>query len=173
MFYTINNPLFYFSSMHYIILASLLAATAFAGGQFSSINDQVGSGSGTAYTLQGQGHITGVRVWHSGNLIYGFQLRFGDIWSDRAGLANGLIETFELWDDEVIVQVSGTWSHYIHSLQFISNRGRSLIVGLPSGQTFNMYTKHPKAELCTISGRYHGAITGFAAQWNVISNNII
>ncbi|CAJ1083206.1 zymogen granule membrane protein 16-like [Xyrichtys novacula] len=157
--------------MHYIVLAALLSACVLADvqPQYYSFSPSVGSGSGTAYSLTGEGRITGVRVWDANNnYIYGIQFRYGYVWSPVVGFQSGDSNEILLHDDEAIVQVSGKYGHYVQSLVFITNKGRSLFAGQPSGRSFNMYPANSRAELRFLSGRYHGAITSIGAHWGMV-----
>ncbi|XP_031442538.1 zymogen granule membrane protein 16-like [Clupea harengus] len=158
--------------MRLLLVLSALLATASAAPSYFSFSPSVGSGSGTSYTITGMGRITAVRTWEINNgRVYGIQLRYGTTWSLVAGYRSGTVKEIELFDDEFIVQISGKFAHYIESLMIVTNRGRSLIAGQPSGTTFNMYTIHPTAELRFLSGRYHGGLTSIASHWAVLSTS--
>ncbi|XP_030268701.1 zymogen granule membrane protein 16-like [Sparus aurata] len=160
--------------MLFAVVFALLATSTLAAPQLQySFSPAVGSGSGTAYSITGQGRITAIRVWeNSGNLIYGIQFRYGFIWSPAVGHRNGVPTEMELFDGEAIIQVSGKYSHYVQSVIFTTNRGRMLHAGQPSGTSFNMYPTSPEAELCFISGRVHGALTSLGAHWAVVQSPI-
>uniref|UniRef100_A0A673ACU0 Jacalin-type lectin domain-containing protein n=1 Tax=Sphaeramia orbicularis TaxID=375764 RepID=A0A673ACU0_9TELE len=131
-----------------------------------SFSPPVGSGSGSSYTLSGEGRITAVRVWERYNYyIYGIQIRHGFTWSSVAGYSSGTPLEIELREDEAIIQISGKYAHYLRYLIFTTNQGRTLYAGQPYGHSFNMYPEHPQAELLFISGRYHGALTAIAGHW--------
>ena len=104
-----------------------------------------------------------------GFLFFSIQLRYGFTWSPVVGYIGNDVHEIELFDDEFIVQISGKFAHYIQTLMIVTNRGRSLIAGQPSGQTFNMYAIHPRAELRFLSGRVHGGLTSIASHWAVLS----
>ncbi|XP_041664440.1 zymogen granule membrane protein 16-like [Cheilinus undulatus] len=161
--------------MLYVVLFALLgSASVLADGKHPlySFSPTVGSGSGTSYSLSGEGRITGVRVWEAyNNYIYGFQFRYGYIWSEVVGFSNGDLQEMELFDGEAIIQISGKFNHYIQSVVFTTSRGRTLRAGQPSGRSFNFYPEHSMAELIIISGRYHGAITAIGAHWAVIGDS--
>ncbi|XP_054620038.1 zymogen granule membrane protein 16-like [Dunckerocampus dactyliophorus] len=136
-----------------------------------SFSPQVGSGSGRTYTITGSGRITAVRVWEAySNYIYGFQFRYGHIWSNVSGYSYGQPQEMTLFDGEAIVQISGKYAHYVQSIVFTTNKGRSLYAGQPQGHSFNMYPTNKDGELRFISGRFHGAITSIAAHWGVVSD---
>lgn len=155
----------------YIVVLALLTASVQADSQqqqFYSFSPPVGSGSGTSYTLAGMERITAVRVWEVySNYIQGIQLRHGSVWSSPIGVFSGTALQFDLREDEAIVQVSGKYSHYVNWLVFVTNRGRSLVAGQPSGSSFNMYPAAREAELLILSGRFHWGITSIGAQWAV------
>ncbi|XP_039974426.1 zymogen granule membrane protein 16-like [Xiphias gladius] len=154
-----------------VLCASCLAKPALV---YYSYSRAVGGGSGTSFSSDGQGRITGVRVWEINNsYITGIQLRYDYIWSQRLGRTNGHAHELDLFDGEVIFQVSGKYhTNYIYQLIFVTSRGRSLIVGQPSQSSFNFYPIHADAELITLSGRYNGnGITSLAAHWGVVFIN--
>ncbi|XP_061616826.1 zymogen granule membrane protein 16-like [Phyllopteryx taeniolatus] len=139
--------------------------------QYYSFSPQVGSGQGRSYAITGNGRITGVRVWEArNNYIYGLQIRYGYTWSNVTGYTYGEVQEILLFEDEAIVQICGKYSHYVQSLVFTTNLGRSLYAGQPQGHTFNMFPTNEKAELRFISGRVHGAITAIGAHWAVVSD---
>ncbi|XP_028285539.1 zymogen granule membrane protein 16-like [Parambassis ranga] len=157
--------------MHHAVFFAALVACAFADSkpQFYSFSPSVGSGYGTSYTITGEGRITGIRIWEAySNFIYGIQLRYGAIWSPVVGSQSGEVIEMQLFDDEAIVQISGKYAHYIQSLVFATNTGRSLRAGQEAGYSFNMYATHKKAELRFISGRVQGALTALEAHWAVL-----
>ncbi|XP_039978366.1 zymogen granule membrane protein 16-like [Xiphias gladius] len=157
--------------MHYVVLFTLLTASVLADvqPQHYSFSPTVGSGSGSSYSLTGEGRITAVRVWEANsNFIYGFQFRYGFIWSSVVGFRSGQALEMELFDGEAIIQISGKYAHYLQSVVFTTNRGRTLRAGQPTGHSFNMYPTHSEAELRFISGRYRGAITSIGAHWAIL-----
>ncbi|XP_069548285.1 zymogen granule membrane protein 16-like [Brachyistius frenatus] len=160
--------------MHYILAFALLTTAVLAGipPQYYSFSPPVGSGSGQPYTITGEGRITAIRVWEANsNYIQGLQVCYNGIWSPTVGYAYNGAKELQLFDNEVIVQVSGKYSHYVQWLVFVTNRGRSLFAGQPSGLSFNMYPSHEQAELRFISGRLHGALTSIGAHWAVFTSN--
>ncbi|XP_070778398.1 zymogen granule membrane protein 16-like [Enoplosus armatus] len=160
--------------MHSIFLLALLAACALAEvqPQHYSFSPSVGSGSGSSYSITGEGRITAIRVWEAyNNFIYGFQIRYGFVWSPIVGSKSGEAKEMELFDGEAFVQISGKYAHYVQSVVFTTNRGRSLLAGQPTGHSFNMYPAHMQAELRFISGRVHGAITSIGAHWGVVDSS--
>nr|XP_040021570.1 zymogen granule membrane protein 16-like [Gasterosteus aculeatus aculeatus] len=136
-----------------------------------SYSPSVGGGSGTSFSTEGgYGKITAIRVWELNNAyIVGIQLRYGGIWTERAGREIGVPEELELFDGETIVQVSGKYhSNYIYQLKFVTSRGRILFAGQPLYASFNFYASHPDAELKLLSGRSDGSgITALGAHWGV------
>ncbi|XP_018541597.1 zymogen granule membrane protein 16 [Lates calcarifer] len=160
--------------MQYVVLFALFTAAVWvdAQPQYYSYSPAVGSGTGSSYSLTGEGRITAVRVHEAYNsFIYGFQFRYGFIWSAFTGIKSGEVQEFELDEDETIIQISGKYAHYLQSVVFTTNKGRSLYAGQPSGHSFNMYPEHKGAELRFISGRYHGGITSIAAHWAVVDTS--
>ncbi|XP_070777753.1 zymogen granule membrane protein 16-like [Enoplosus armatus] len=159
--------------MLYVIVFALLAASALVESQtqYYSFSPPVGSASGRSYTITGEGRITAVRVWEAYNSnIRGFQFRYGVIWSPVAGFKYNEAKEIELFEGEAIVQISGKYAHYLQSVVFTTNRGRSLHVGQPYGHSFNMYTTNTQTELRFISGRVHGAITSIGAHWAIVNS---
>ncbi|XP_057684310.1 zymogen granule membrane protein 16-like [Corythoichthys intestinalis] len=162
--------------MRWLTFISLLSVTALADyppdiDDYFSFSKHVGSGVGISYGIVGKGRITGVRVWEANNnYIYGIQLRYGYAWTNITGYPYGQVQEMKLFEGEAIVQLSGKYSHYVQSLVFTTNMGRSLFAGQPRGHSFNMYPRKEKAELRFISGRYNGAITSIGAHWGVVSD---
>lgn len=154
-----------------VVLLATLAAAAQAGAvQKYSFNLAVGSNGGKPFKVEGMGRITGVRMWDNSNYVYGLQLRYGDIWSARAGVPTGTMQEFDLYEDEAIIQVSGKFGYYIQYLHFGTSKGRFFIGGQPNGQCFNFYPEHYGAELRFISGStHHGPLTGFSTHWGLVS----
>ncbi|XP_070691963.1 zymogen granule membrane protein 16-like [Pempheris klunzingeri] len=136
-----------------------------------SFSRAVGGGSGTSFSTEGEGRITAVRVWEiSNSYITGVQLCYDHIWSPRIGRTFGKAHELVLYDEEVIIQVSGKYhSNYIYHLIFGTSRGRSLIAGQPYQTSFNFYPVHADAELRMLSGTYNvNGITSLAAHWGVV-----
>ncbi|KAM9838200.1 zymogen granule membrane protein 16-like isoform 2-T2 [Aulostomus maculatus] len=162
--------------MRCVVVLALLSASVWADDVEShhySFSPPVGSGSGSRYSLTGEGRITAVRVWEAySNYIYGFQFRYGFVWSEVAGRTYGTAVEMELYPGEAIMQVSGKFAHYLQSVVFTTSRGRTLSAGQASGYSFNMYPRHPDAELRFLSGRVHGAITSIACHWAAVDPDV-
>ncbi|XP_034560168.1 zymogen granule membrane protein 16-like [Notolabrus celidotus] len=159
--------------MQYIVFAALLSACVLADvqPQYYSFSNEVGTGSGSPYSLKGQGKITAVRVWDS-NYLYAFQFRYGYIWSPIVGNKAGFVQEMELHDDEAIIQISGKYSHYLQSVVFTTTKGRTLQAGQPSGNSFNMYAPvNSMSQLVALTGRYHGGLTSLQAHWGLLPSN--
>ncbi|KAJ8354220.1 hypothetical protein SKAU_G00217870 [Synaphobranchus kaupii] len=161
--------------MIYILIFSLYCLTAGAQSyvpQYYSFSPAVGRGSGTSYSSSGEGRITAIRVWEiNGAYIRGFQLRYGYAWTPVYG--RNINEELEmlLFEDEAIVQISGTYNpgNFIYQLIFVTNRGRFLMAGQPTGKSFNFYPRHSQSELRLISGRNDSSgITSIAAHWGMV-----
>ncbi|CAJ1083205.1 hypothetical protein INR49_027424%2C partial [Xyrichtys novacula] len=155
--------------MQYIVLVVLLSACVLADVQpsYYSISPSVGLGSGTTYSLTGEGRITAIRVWELNNDIYGFQFRYGRSWSPVAGYNGSNVQEFELYEGETITQISGKYGRFIQWLVFGTSKGRKLFTGQPSGRSFNLFPTNSQMELRYVSGRYSGCITSIQAHWGV------
>uniref|UniRef100_A0A3P9I8N5 Jacalin-type lectin domain-containing protein n=2 Tax=Oryzias latipes TaxID=8090 RepID=A0A3P9I8N5_ORYLA len=155
-----------------VLLALLAVSAAASEGPEYSYSPDVGSGSGSSYTLTGMGRITAIRIWETySNYVTGIQFRYGYVWSDVAGYLSGAPMEIQLFKGEAIVQISGKYSNYLQYVVFTTNRGRFVQAGQPSGNSFNMYPKHSRAELVFISGRHAGPITSLGAHWAVVDPN--
>ncbi|XP_070768564.1 zymogen granule membrane protein 16-like [Enoplosus armatus] len=151
-----------------VLCASCLAKPALVHYSYSRA---VGGGSGTSFSTEGQGRITAVRVWETSNsYITGLQLRYDYLWSPKIGRSYGTTQELNLFEGEVIVQVSGKYhTNFIYQLIFATSMGRSLIVGQPTRNSFNFYPIHKDAELRMLSGRATtSGITSLAAHWGVV-----
>lgn len=160
----------------FLIIAFLSASSlAYPVQEHYSFSPSVGRGDGNAFVLEGEGRITGVRIWeHNNAYIAAIQLRYGYIWSKLIGNTRGrnLVE-MELFDDERLTQVSGKYSphNYIYQIHMVTTRGRFLQSGQPTQLTFSMFPAHTDAELIMLSGRHnHWGITSLAAHWGVVHN---
>ncbi|XP_075868935.1 zymogen granule membrane protein 16-like [Nelusetta ayraudi] len=158
----------------FLIITFLTASSlAYPAQEHYSFSPSVGRGDGSAFVIEGEGRITGIRIWeHNGAYIAGIQLRYGYIWSKVVGNTHGpsMVE-MELFDNERLTQISGKYHphNYIYELYMVTTRGRFLHSGQPTQITFNMYAAHMDAELIMLSGRYnHWGITALAAHWGVV-----
>ncbi|XP_051573908.1 zymogen granule membrane protein 16-like [Myxocyprinus asiaticus] len=159
----------------FVVLSALCAmAVPIPLPDFYSYSSAAGDGSGTEYSTAHVGRITGIRVYeypyYYGNYINGIQLSYDGNWTELVGVSYyGNDEEMLLFKNEYIVQVSGKYYNgYVNELMFVSNLGRSMKVGQPSGFSFNFYPTHDGSELRFISGRQNGwAITSIGAHWAV------
>ncbi|XP_061597733.1 zymogen granule membrane protein 16-like [Cololabis saira] len=157
--------------MLFVAFLALLAVCAASevGPQYS-FSPPVGSGTGSPYTITGEGRITAIRVWENYNgYIRGIQFRYGFVWSPVVGYIHGTTQEIELYEGEAIVQVSGKYVQYLDSVVFTTNQGRSLYAGKPAGHSFNMYPEHRGAELVFISGWVHVGISSLGTHWAVLN----
>lgn len=101
--------------------------------------------------------------------LFRFQLSYDSNWTTLVCASYGTPMEMSLHDDESIAQVSGKYdSGYIFELMFVTDQGRSLKVGQPSGNSFNFYPTHDGSELRFLSGRQNGnGITSIGAHWAV------
>uniref|UniRef100_A0A3Q3W1K4 Jacalin-type lectin domain-containing protein n=1 Tax=Mola mola TaxID=94237 RepID=A0A3Q3W1K4_MOLML len=155
----------------FLVLA-VLCASCLADFEYFSFSPAVGYGRGSSFALTGNGKITAIRLWERSNsYITGIQLSNNHIWSQVFGHASGSMIEMKLYEDEIIIQVSGKYhSNYIYQLTFVTSRGRSLVAGQPYRTSFNMYPVHKDAGLIALSGRYtYGGITTLAAHWGLVS----
>ncbi|KAM9852568.1 zymogen granule membrane protein 16-like [Aulostomus maculatus] len=139
--------------------------------EYYSYSDDVGGGSGTSFSTEGQGRITAIRVWEiNSQYITGIQLRYNYIWSARVGREVNEPKEIELFDGETIVQISGKYfTNYIYQLIFVTSMGRFMMSGQPTQFSFNFYPTHQEAELRLLSGRFNGnGITSLGAHWGVV-----
>ncbi|KAA0702979.1 hypothetical protein E1301_Tti010913 [Triplophysa tibetana] len=129
----------------------------------------VGGGSGSEFSTASEGRITAIRVWeYSGSYITGIQLRYERNWTEVFGSENGNPQEMQLYDKEIIIQVSGKHSDYIYELVFVTNLGRSFKVGVSTGSSFNFFPTMKGSQLRFLSGRHNGwAMTSIGAHWAV------
>ncbi|KAF4103520.1 hypothetical protein G5714_016403 [Onychostoma macrolepis] len=108
---------------------------------YYSYSMAIGDGSGTEYSTAYDGRITGIRVWeHSNAYIRGIQLRYDGNWTSPVCSSSGNPMELSLRDNESIIQASGKYySGYIYEIMFVTSQGRSLKVGQPTGNSFNLY----------------------------------
>ncbi|KAJ8290776.1 hypothetical protein GJAV_G00017370 [Gymnothorax javanicus] len=134
-----------------------------------SFSPSVGRGNGNSFATEGEGAITGVKVWESSSAyIRGLQLQFNGKWAAIHGRSLNEEHEFLLFDNEAIVQILGKAnpSNFIYQLMFVTNRGRIFMVGQPVGTSFNHSPTYWGSELMKISGRADGnGITAIAAHW--------
>ncbi|KAM3613724.1 uncharacterized protein V6R79_004242 [Siganus canaliculatus] len=121
------------TSMFSFLVFTALCASCLAYPVDYSFSPSVGYGSGTSFSITGEGRITGIRIWEAYNAyITGIQLSFNNIWSERMGRSYGHAHQLDLFENEKIIEVSGKYySNYIYQLIFRTSFGRSLIVGQP------------------------------------------
>ncbi|XP_063042251.1 zymogen granule membrane protein 16-like [Engraulis encrasicolus] len=97
-----------------------------------------------------------------------FQVKFGFSWAPIVGRSNNDRVEMILFDGEAIIQVSGKFnpSNFVEQVIFVTNRGRFLMAGQPTGLTFNHYPTSSESELLLLSGRFNnGGITSLGAHW--------
>ncbi|XP_025767330.1 uncharacterized protein LOC100698396 isoform X1 [Oreochromis niloticus] len=160
-------------TMFSLLLFAVLCVSSLAKPTFIhySYSRDVGGGSGSSFSTEGEGRITAIRVWEIyGAYITGIQLRYDNSWADVVGRIYDTPQEMELFDGEAIDQISGKFdNNYIYQVIFGTSRGRSLIVGQPTQGSFNFYPNHPDAELRLLSGRFNGnGITSLGAHWGVV-----
>lgn len=102
-------------------------------------------------------------------MCFSIQLRYESNWTAVFGLENGNRQEMELYDKELIIQVSGKHSGYIYELMFVTNLGRSFKVGVSSGNSFNFFPTMKGSQLRFLSGRHNGyAMTSIGAHWALV-----
>ncbi|KAL3043604.1 hypothetical protein OYC64_003463 [Pagothenia borchgrevinki] len=158
--------------MLFLAIFAVIAASAIADPetQSYSYSPPARSGSGSPFSIIGEGRITAVRVWES-SYIRGIQFCYGSTWSSVVGYRSGQLQEMKLSGGEAIIQISGKASQYVQSVVFVTSKGRLLEAGQPSGTSFNMYPSHKDAELVFISGTNLGAITSIAAHWGRVDTS--
>uniref|UniRef100_A0A3B3Z918 Jacalin-type lectin domain-containing protein n=1 Tax=Periophthalmus magnuspinnatus TaxID=409849 RepID=A0A3B3Z918_9GOBI len=80
---------------------------------------------------------SGTRVRFKVSGAVEIQVRYGGIWSERVGSETGQMQEILLEDDEAVIQVSGKYGLNIQWLVFVTNKGRSLYSGQPTGWSFD------------------------------------
>ncbi|XP_059423355.1 zymogen granule membrane protein 16-like [Carassius carassius] len=167
---------------HFLVLSALCAMSmTMPLPDFYSYSPAAGGGSGTEFSTEHEGRITGVRVYeypyygyYSNNYLNGIQLKYNSNWTELVGVNSyGNEKEMTLSKDEHFVQISGKYySGYISELMFVTNKGRSFKVGQPYGLSFNFYPTHDGSELRFISGRQNGfSLTSIGAHWAVYNNS--
>ncbi|XP_029958231.1 zymogen granule membrane protein 16-like [Salarias fasciatus] len=123
-----------------VVIAVLCTSCLAAPYDFSSFSLPVGGSSGDAFYTQGDGRISGIRVWENPNsYITGLQVRYGTTWSPTIGREVGTAQELLLQGHEAITQYS-----------------------------FNMFPQYRGAVLKTLHGRVNSAgITSLGAQWGM------
>ncbi|KAJ8415742.1 hypothetical protein AAFF_G00402990 [Aldrovandia affinis] len=165
--------------MFFSLIFSLCCVTAWALPQYQpqyySFSPTVGRGHGESFASVGEGRITGVRIWEQSNsYIKGFQLKYENVWTPIYGSTSNEETELLLFEGEAIVQISGKYNppNYIYCLRFVTSRGRSLIAGQPTGNSFNFYPVDGQSELQIVSGRSDGTgIASIGAHWALIYRN--
>lgn len=139
-----------------------------------SYSPAVGIGTGISFATEGKGRISAIRVWERpGSAITGLQLCYDHIWAEKIGPGEENLQEMYLYDNEIIIQVSGKHNSLIFQLIFVTSRGRSLIAGIPTGSSFNFYPAYDNAGLRLLSGRYsHFGITALGAHWGAVSPGV-
>uniref|UniRef100_A0A672H8S2 Jacalin-type lectin domain-containing protein n=1 Tax=Salarias fasciatus TaxID=181472 RepID=A0A672H8S2_SALFA len=166
-----------------LVIAVLCTSCLAAPYDLSSFSLPVGGSSGDAFYTQGDGRISGIRVWENRasyitgrSLQYTYllsfcslQVRYGTTWSPTIGRELGTAQELLLQGHEAITQVSGKYStSYIYQLYFVTSHGRILVVGQPAQNSFNMFPQYRGAVLKTLHGRVNSVgITSLGAQWGM------
>lgn len=102
-------------------------------------------------------------------ICFRIQLRYERNWTAVFGSEYGNQQDMELYDKEIITQVSGKHSGYIYELLFVTNLARSFKVGVSTGYSFNFFPTLKGSQLRFLSGRNDGwAITSIGAHWALV-----
>nr|XP_017193251.2 zymogen granule membrane protein 16-like [Oryctolagus cuniculus] len=121
------------------MLLGLLCASASASAiqaRSSSYSGEYGSGGGEPFShsgLQLEGPITAIRVRVNSFNIVGLQVRYGQVWSDYVGGKLGDLEEIFIHPGESVIAVSGSYSNYLKTLNFVTDEGRFLSFGKDTG----------------------------------------
>ncbi|CAN9513930.1 unnamed protein product [Ophioblennius macclurei] len=157
--------------MFSILVLAVLCASCLADGggeELYSFSKPVGAGCGDSFATDGEGIITGIRLWEVPHgYITGLQVRYFGTWTSVVGRRVGNAQEMELREGERIIQMSGKYrSKFIYQLYFVTNRGRFVVAGQPTQSSFNRYPRHDGASLKMLSGRVNGfGITSLGAHW--------
>ncbi|KAM4632207.1 zymogen granule membrane protein 16-like [Discoglossus pictus] len=156
-----------------LMCACLLVGSSFAAHiqrRSSFFEGEHGDGGGTAFSYskeQENGPITALRVSESDTCIVGLQFRYGKVWGPNYGGSRGPLHEVELRPGEDIIQVSGKKNSYVAELIFLTNYGRLLRFGQPSGTSFNDFPPHPDYTLRYVSGRYGGLLFTYTHLYSI------
>ncbi|XP_040296560.1 zymogen granule membrane protein 16-like isoform X1 [Bufo bufo] len=151
-----------------LLLGSSVASSVQS--RMSSFVGEHGAGGGTAFSFSAEqlnGSITGLRVRENPSHIIGVQFQYGGTWGPYYGNPSGTLYEILLHKGENIVQVSGKVASNVNELIFITNRGRILKFGQPSGNSFNDFPLYDGTVLRYVSGRYSSVIHSIGFHWGV------
>uniref|UniRef100_A0A672F5E5 Jacalin-type lectin domain-containing protein n=1 Tax=Salarias fasciatus TaxID=181472 RepID=A0A672F5E5_SALFA len=154
-----------------LVIAVLCTSCLAAPYDFSSVSVPVGGNSGDVFYTQGDGRISGIRVWENrSSFITGIQVRYGTTWLPTIGFEVGPAQELLLRGHEAITQISGKYStSYIFQLYVVTSHRRILVAGQPTWYSFNMFPQYRGAVLKRLHGRVNSAgITSLGADWGMV-----
>ncbi|EDL22286.1 mCG12826 [Mus musculus] len=127
------------------------------------------NGVGNYFYVQGedQGQLKGMRIFLSLlKFIKGFQLQFGNNWTDVYGTRSENFIDFLLEDGEHVIKVEGSAVICLTSLTFTTNKGRVATFGVRRGRYFSD-TGGSDKHLVTVNGMHAPGlcVTGIGFKW--------